>query len=160
MDMLATPASVTHFAGGGPLSSALSNLGASPQAVGIAWLVSSTVFTTYSTTRFLQYAFEDHQGSLKRKMEQTHLPSKPSSIGRRFLSLPPPNMLTLWRFLGSLLLGLLLHSDFDVIARLKQTLGLIPLVGLPALFLFVANLTNSYVGALLFIAGKRNVALV
>ena len=142
MEMLTTPLPVTSV-GAGPISSALSSLGTSPHVVGAAWMVSSVVFTTYSTTRFLQFVFVDDRASLKRRMKETHLPANPSSFIKRFLSLPPPSMLTLWRFLGSLLLGLMLHPDVNVIARLKQTLDLIPLVGLPALFLFVANLSNS-----------------
>ena len=142
MEMLATPVPVTSV-GAGPISSALSSLGTSPHAVGAAWMVSSALFTTYSTTRFLRFAVIDDRASLKRRMKETYHPSNPPSFINRFLSLPPPSTLTLLRFLGSLLLGLLLHPDFNVIARLKQTLNLIPFVGLPALFLFVANLSNS-----------------
>ena len=128
-----------------PLASFLSNLHSSPQVVGAAWLVSSAVFTTYSTTKFLQFSYDDPE-SLRRKMERTALPFQHRYV-KRFLSLPPPSMLTLWRFLGSLLLGLLLHPDFEIPARVKQTWDLIPNVALPAAFLFVANLANSCVGA-------------
>lgn len=144
MEMPATPSPGLSSAVG-PLSSALSNLGSSPHAVGAAWLISSAVFTTFSTTKFLQYAYEDDQESLKMKMEQTPLPAKRPSFMKQFFSLPPPSMLTLWRFFGSLMLGLLIQSDFAVMSRVKQTLELVPLMALPALFLFIANMANSYV---------------
>jgi len=146
MDMLATPDGASSAVG--PLSSALSNLGSSPRAVGAAWLISSAVFTTYSTTKFLQFGYEDDRESLKVKMERTPLPAKRPSFIQQFFSLPPPIMLTLWRFLGSLLLGLLVQSDFAVMSRVKQTLDLVPLMALPALFLFIANMANSYVTVL------------
>jgi len=141
-----TIATTSSTAGAGPLSAALSNIGSSPHAVGAAWLVSSAVFTTYSTTKFLQYVYDDDQNALKQKMERSPLPAPRPTFLHQFFSLPPPSMLTLWRFLGSLLLGLTLHPDLQIIARVKQTIDLVPHVALPALFLFVANLANSYVG--------------
>jgi hypothetical protein len=59
-------------------------------------------------------------------------------------SLSRPTLLTLYRFSGSLLLGILCHQPFfAVMDRIKQTIASLPLFALPATFLFVANYANS-----------------
>lgn len=98
------------------------------QAVGAAWMLSSAVFTTYSTTRFLKY---EPQPSVK---PQSALKASPLSRA---------TLLTLLRFGGSLALGILAHPNFHVIDRLIETWKLLPTFALPAIFLFVANYTNS-----------------
>lgn len=93
-------------------------------AVGAAWMVSSALFTTYSTTKFLKYA----PG-----------PSEP----RRASLLPRATLLTVLRFGGSLALGLLAHPDLHVLDRVRETWKLLPTFAIPATFLFVANYANS-----------------
>lgn len=92
------------------------------QAVGASWIISSALFTTYSTTRYLKY------------------PSKsdsPRSI------LPRATQLTLYRFLGSLCLGLLVHPNLRILERVRETVRLLPSFSIPAIFLFIANYANS-----------------
>jgi hypothetical protein len=122
------------------LSDAFASLGTNPHVVGAAWMVSSAIFTTYSTTRFLKYPVEDSE-RLRRKLHQTALPLQRHIS--RFLALPPASMLTLWRFLGSLLLGLVLHLNLNIAERFRSTLAAVPDLAVPAVFLFVANLANS-----------------
>lgn len=131
-----------------PLTLAFSNLPSNPHAVGAAWLVLSAVFTTYSTTKFL--SFGDDSIVMRQRIEKATLPlhhsqRQPTRFIQRFMRLPLPNLLTLYRFSGSLLLGLLVHPDLAIWSRLKHTLQLIPSVAFPAFFLFVANFANSYV---------------
>ena len=97
-------------------------------AVGAAWMLSSAVFTTYSTTRFLKY---EAQSSVKQENR-----FQASSLSRATL-------LTLLRFGGSLALGMLAHPNLRVLDRLIETWKLLPTFALPAVFLFVANYTNS-----------------
>jgi hypothetical protein len=54
-----------------------------------------------------------------------------------------PTLLTLSRFGGSLLLGLVAHTDGAVAARWVATLSAARHFALPALFLFIANYANS-----------------
>ena len=107
-----------------PLS-ALQSLSNSVSVVGVAWLVSSAIFTTYSTTAFLNYQAE-----------------KSNNVSKR-LSVSRPTLLTLYRFGGSFLLGLIAHPDLQVVRRVKETIQAVPSFALPALFLFVANFCNS-----------------
>lgn len=94
-------------------------------AVGAAWMLSSAIFTTYSTTSFLKYKSE-------------------SNIEQRNTSpLSRATLLTLLRFGGSLTLGLLIHPDFQIVDRIMETWKLLPAFALPAAFLFVANYSNS-----------------
>ena len=125
---------------GSPLA-VLSSFKTSPSAVGVAWLVSSAVFTTYSATKFLKYSYSDDQTQLQRKLHKIQLPLH--RYTNRFLSLPPASMLTMYRFAGSLVLGLLLHPDLAVIERFRSTMAAVPALAVPAAFLFVANFANS-----------------
>lgn len=112
--------------------SALSSLANNVNFVGSAWIVSSALLTTYSTTRFLKFevpAAEQKSGA----------PLQESSA----LSLPRPSLLTLYRFGGSLLLGLLAHPDFHTLKRVKDTWEAVSDFALPAAFLFLANFANS-----------------
>ena len=94
-----------------------------PPLVGALWMVSSSLLTTYSTTRFLQHDAPDKQG--------------------KFLRVSRPNLLTLLRFGGSLCLGLLLPPTAPILPRIRSTLASIPHFALPALLLFIANVSNS-----------------
>lgn len=97
----------------------------SPNAVGAAWIISSSLFTTYSTTKFLKYHSEH-------TVDEKHL-----------ITLPRPALLTFYRFSGSLILGLLLHPNLHIMKRLYDTLNSIHDFALPAAFLFIANYANS-----------------
>lgn len=107
--------------------SSFSSFSQSANAVGAAWVLSSAIFTTYSTTTFLKYqASEVIKGG-----------------GSALSVLSRPGLLTLYRFGGSLLLGIIAHPDFNVGKRLEDTLRNLPAFTLPAIFLFVANYANS-----------------
>lgn len=109
-----------------------------PQTVGVAWLLSSAIYTTYATNRFLEY-------------KSPTLSPRTEHSTKRFLSIPAhkfksvtrPTLLTLCRFGGSLLLGLVAHTDFRIMDRVKETIRAAPAFFLPALFLFTANFSNA-----------------
>jgi hypothetical protein len=111
----------------------LQSLPMNPQAVGTAWLISSAVYTTYSSTTFLKYKPADTE------LAEGRTEVLPST---RNVSLSRPTLLTLYRFGGSLLLGLLAHPDLAIIQRIKDTLQAVPNFALPAAFLFIANFAN------------------
>jgi Triose-phosphate Transporter family len=104
----------------------ISALSTNVQLIGTAWLVSSALFTTYSTTKFLKFE---------------HTPALPG-IRSRF-PISRSTLLTLYRFSGSLLLGLVAHANLDVWSRMQETWQLCPTFTIPAIFLFIANYTNS-----------------
>lgn len=112
-----------------PLST-LSSLTENTHVIGAAWMVSSALFTTFSTTRFLKY---DTVSKVDPKPQAESLLS----------NLPRPTLLTLCRFGGSLLLGLLAHPNVNVLQRIRDTKKVLPDFALPAIFLFVANYANS-----------------
>jgi hypothetical protein len=105
----------------GVVSSVFGNV----QAVGAAWMLTSALCTTYSTTKFLKYV------------------PKPNSEQQRESPLSRATLLTVFRFGGSLALGLLAHPDWKVYERVIETWNLLPTFAWPALFLFVANYANS-----------------
>jgi Triose-phosphate Transporter family len=93
--------------------------------VGAAWMLSSALFTTYSTTKFLRY-------------------SPPVKLDKvKYVPLSRAALLTLFRFGGSLALGLLLHPNFEIMNRIAETWKILPTFAIPALFLFIANYANS-----------------
>jgi drug/metabolite transporter (DMT)-like permease len=102
------------------------------RAVGSAWMISSVVFTTYSTTSFLK-----HKTEIGGRGKKVTLAKPEGSI------LPRSTLLTLYRFGGSLLLGMLAHPDLHVVDRVRETIQLLPPFALPAIFLFIANYANS-----------------
>jgi hypothetical protein len=111
---------------------ALSSLRHNTHAVGAAWMISSAIFTTYSTTKFLKYEAPNKDLLLN--------PATRKSGN----AIPRPALLTLYRFAGSLFLGLTLHPDLgSLITRLRTTILSVPAFLIPALFLFVANFTNT-----------------
>lgn len=105
----------------------------SPHLVGATWVVSSALFTTYSTTKFLKY---DTSSTTSVETKPKKTPSLLSKMSR-------PELLTLSRFAGSLLLGLIAHPDLKVLDRAFQTLDAAKHFALPAFFLYVANYMNS-----------------
>jgi len=140
--------------------------------VGPAWIISSAILTTYSTTKFLKYQGDESVAvtassnnkssifkmgsSIKNKMQlqQNGDPSSQHNIlhGKKSRSIPVSklsraSLLTLYRFSGSLLLGLFMHAQFYQLSALPprfiQTLEAAKLFLLPSLFLFIANYCNS-----------------
>lgn len=109
-----------------------SSLAQNVQAVGAAWVISSTVFTTYSTTKFLKYVPAQTKETTPGKQKQQIVSP-----------IPRTTLLTILRFSGSLLIGLLAHPDFYILARMQETIDLAPAFVLPAFCLFVANYMNS-----------------
>ena len=145
-----SPTSIASAAG----SSILASLGGNKGFVGSAWILSSALLTTYSTTSFLKYTGPqkdraqaaagdkgksggDFFSRMKVEVEKDSNSVSSSSLSR-------PTLLTLYRFSGSLLLGILFHQPLlAVMDRIKQTIASLPLFALPATFLFVANYANS-----------------
>jgi hypothetical protein len=92
-------------------------------------MVSSALFTTYSTNKFL-------------KFKASTIPN--FGISRRVVPLlSRSTLLTLYRFSGSLLLGLVAHPDLQIVGRIQETWRLCPTFAVPAVFLFIANYANS-----------------
>ena len=141
---------------GGIIESALS-LSSNVKVIGGLWMVSSALLTTWSTTTFLKYQPPDtvsssngnNKNKIKKLSSRNPLATATSStksnnlLTSKLLKLPRPALLTLFRFGGSLLLGLLLHTDVHIVKRVQETLAAIPDFAVPAAFLFVANYANS-----------------
>lgn len=144
-------------------TSMMSNFPSSPLLVGSAWTVSSSIFTTYFTTAFLKYdAQKQHKQQLleksntdfesqnndakarQTKAEQSDLMLQSSLHKRIIRQISRPQLLTLYRFVGSFLLGIFVHPQmFRWIERFGKTVDAIGDFALPALFLFAANYFNS-----------------
>jgi hypothetical protein len=126
----------------------LQSLPMNPQAIGTAWLISSAVFTTYSTTTFLKFNSNTVDSteltSGRKSKRQSKRAIAAAKVAKQVLPvLSRPTLLTLFRFGGSLLLGLLAHPDLQLMHRIRETLAAVPDFALPALFLFTANFANS-----------------
>ena len=171
-------------------SSLASSISTDKYWVGGAWMISSALLTTYSTTRFLKH--EERRGVVSSKLaklvqqpnqqqqqhdtmetqfksilsahdsshqQRTMKQSQPqhqiiaattsnaAAAGGGGLNLSRASLLTLYRFSGSLLLGLLLHTHFYqlplLLPRISSTIRSAKLFLLPSLFLFIANYSNS-----------------
>eukprot|EP00977_Amphora_coffeiformis_P028842 scaffold37464_cov160-Amphora_coffeaeformis.AAC.1 len=136
--LMSAPSSIMTMTGGAaaasPQQSLLwENLWNSPHIVGGAWVVSSALFTTYSTTKYLKYQAPAVTTNKNKKEQPSLLLSK----------LSRPTLLTLCRFGGSLLLGLVAHPDWRIVDRCLATLAAARHFAWPALFLYVANYMNS-----------------
>ena len=107
-------------------------------------MVSSALLTTYSTTTFLKFQ-HDSSDRIKagRSSKNMVVENKPSLLPKNLQHLPRPALLTFYRFGGSLLLGLLLHPNLQIMNRIQYTLKAIPHFAVPAAFLFMANYANS-----------------
>ena len=150
----------------GGAATVLHTLAMNAPFVGISWVVSSAILTTYSTTKFLKYDPSDTMKPLRtrprllqsllqskdatgpntptRTTDQSQAPAQSSRKISRSHLIPRPTLLTLYRFSGSLLLGLLVHVDFWHVAnRIRETLQMVPHFFVPAILLFVANFCNS-----------------
>lgn len=145
-----------------PLSSWVSSIAANKHYVGTAWIISSAILTTYSTTKFLKYRDDEEPssesgasktlrqfGSILNNSTQKSRDEKKiiDATKKRKAKLSRASLLTLYRFSGSLLLGLLIHSHFydlsKFLPRFLQTVQVAQMFLLPSLFLFIANYTNS-----------------
>jgi hypothetical protein len=199
-----------------PINSGLvwSSLTTNPFVVGMAWMITSSIFTTYSTTRFIKYqkpiatsecyngntttppilqrygnklihmnqrihdrlssfhkksnqqpnkqpiiqlvarnqepsSFTTTGSSQHRYPQQHHAPPSPQLQQQlqqqQQQSLSPSSMLTMYRFAGSLLFGLIIHRDVGAFReRFSDTIMAIPTFMLPAICLFIANFANTY----------------
>jgi hypothetical protein len=130
-----------------------------PLVMGAAWMLSSAIFTTYSTTKFIKYppstlappVHETRKSRPLPTLERSHqrhwMPLHPSrqKILLRPPFLSPSSRLTLYRFAGSLFLGLLFPLAGSMRQRWSETVRAIPPFLLPAVCLFVANFANAYV---------------
>ena len=147
------------------LTSALSNVA----LVGSSWMCSSIMFSTYFTTKFLKYDsavetkkktdFETRQlqvlsgtsspPSVKStentgRFSITKFKSANTMITPILQSMSRAQLLTLFRFSGSLLMGIFLNPQvMECGKRLMFTLQYMQDFALPAAFLFVANYCNS-----------------
>lgn len=135
------------------LTSAASN----PLLVGGGWMFSTIIFSTYYTNVFLKYdgsKEEDRQGDFSdRQMKALLKNTSPLEVGRTGRGNPlvgilgtisRPQLLTLYRFSGSLLLGIFAHPKIlDWWTRIERTIQFSGEFALPALFLFMANYCNS-----------------
>ena len=166
----ASASSLSSVAAGGEVAAPLfatwvSAFANSSHLVGPAWIISSAILTTYSTTKFLKYQGEEsisvlsssdkrpilRLGSSKDKIKLQQN-GESQLMSERKTSIPVPklsraSLLTLYRFSGSLLLGLFMHTHFYQLSalppRFMKTLEAAKLFLLPSLFLFVANYCNS-----------------
>jgi len=136
------------------LRSISSNVG----LIGGAWMLSSSVLTTYYTNRFLKYdqnteniwRTSESLTSLPTIMDSTNEQASryrvnplPESLSRMmeftFRSVSRAQLLTLFRFSISLFIGLLPNIG----NRIIQTRKAVKFFMIPALFLFIANYCNS-----------------
>lgn len=141
-----------------PLVAAWSN----SAVMGSSWMFSSIIFSTYFTTEFLKYEEKGQTSKIKelnndfivRQQEfvntqklrllqkQRHAISK--NLSEALTSLSRPQLLTLYRFSGSLLMGIFVHTNvYAWKQRLLDTIRYMPDFALSAIFLFVANYSNS-----------------
>jgi hypothetical protein len=128
-----------------PLTSALAAFSHNAPAVGMAWIASSAILTTYSATRFLKYESKDAPlpiSARQRAQTQTN-PSGNRLMSHPFQQMSRPARLTLYRFTGSFALGMLLHPNLNIAQRLSEFFDASRAFLLPALLLFVANFSNT-----------------
>jgi len=160
--------SLTAIASATP-SSTLASAMPSVALVGSGWMFSSIVFSTYYTTLFLKHDkgssshkkndFETRQlqiangcspgsspgGKSKKAMiAKTKNNAITKAINHILQSMSRPQLLTLYRFSGSLLMGIFLHPQVMQFGkRFTHTLHYSKEFSLAAIFLFVANYCNS-----------------
>lgn len=153
------------------MSTILSTLSQNPHFIGSLWMLSSAVFTTYTTTSFLKYdKFSDtkHKQILptfsnkvtisRQQQQQQQHPRKNNILIHKIQhtkqeaisklisirnQIARPAQLTLYRFFGSLFLGIFLHTDFSWVKRIQNTLVLSQDFFFPSICLFLANYANS-----------------
>ncbi len=138
-----------------PITSAITT---HPAVVGSGWMLSSIVFSTFYTTVFLKHGaptktendFEKRQteimhgsSSHEDDAQMEHCSSKAKIIST-LKKISRPQLLTLYRFSGSLFLGTFANPDvLGCGKRLMSTIAYSNDFALSALFLFTANYCNS-----------------
>jgi len=123
--------------------SIFSSLSNNAKLIGPTWILSSAIFTTYSTTSFLKYK-SARSSLIPPKKSNNNFSSLITKSHNQFKIKNRPALLIFYRFSGSLLCGLFVHSKpFLWKDRLRSTLSHIPDFTLPSLFLFLANFSNS-----------------
>ena len=132
-------ASSTLTGGAATTAPLLDNLWNNPHFVGGAWMLSSALFTTYSTTKYLKYQAVATTNNHHKLATTTTTPRRPAYLSQ----LSRPTLLTLCRFGGSLLLGLVAHFDVRILERCLATAAAARHFAIPAFFLYVANYMNS-----------------
>lgn len=145
-------AAAATVSGAAAVATPLATLFQSPHVVGVTWMLSSALLTTYSTNHFLKYnaqpptlqgkAAQRGSRSMGKSVAATS-PTTATRLPRVLATMSRPTLLTLSRFGGSLLLGLLAHTDGAVVTRLVETVAAARHFWLPAFFLFIANYANS-----------------
>lgn len=134
------------------LYNSITSLSSSSTAIGSAWFLSSMILSTYSNKAFLKYEptpkddFSSREQAMKGGppvvISSANEPQG-SYISSILGKLSRPQLLTLYRFLGSSLMGVFLHVNLGGWSeRLKLTLHYTRDFALPAIFLFVANHCN------------------
>lgn len=135
----------------GASSSALS-FASHPASVGSCWMFSSVIFSTYYTTAFLTHGLSKEKDDFhERQMEmmagakeEPPLKGREVRISSSLKCLSRSQLLTLYRFSGSLLLGIFANPRvFECGQRLMDTIHHMRGFALPAIFLFAANYSNS-----------------
>mmetsp|Transcript_16075 Transcript_16075/g.22891 ORF Transcript_16075/g.22891 Transcript_16075/m.22891 type:complete len:365 (+) Transcript_16075:208-1302(+) len=162
-------------------SMGITSLSSNPQLIGSLWVASSSIFTTYSTTAFLKYGTSDMIGTRffnaygrrsndfqsrqfaistgdASAVEKVRNPSEITLLDR-------PKLLTLYRFGGSLLFGLIINPNVSkIFDRISSTLHSAKSFALPAIFLFIANFCNtialSRIGISLTYTSKCGIPLI
>mmetsp|Transcript_17000 Transcript_17000/g.38261 ORF Transcript_17000/g.38261 Transcript_17000/m.38261 type:complete len:450 (-) Transcript_17000:102-1451(-) len=185
-------------------SMSISSISNSISIVGTAWVLSSAIFTTYSSTAFLKYRPPSNDNwinqktvssssSVNRRKSYRHFPISaplprvgemfrqtknrfiPGSamlstsnnaikvglhqetvnadetkkmtvsdvVSLRSLNMSAATLLTLSRFAGSMIIGLSLPNPAHLAVKYRETSALVPRFIVPALFMFVANYSNS-----------------
>jgi len=134
------------------LHNSITSLSSSSTAIGSAWFLSSMILSTYANKAFLKYEstpaddFSSRQEAVKGGppvVISSANESQGSYISSILRKLSRPQLLTLYRFLGSSLMGIFLHVNLGGWSeRLKLTLHYSRDFALPAMFLFVANHCN------------------
>lgn len=150
--IITTSLSVGQMQSDTVLYNSITSLSSSASAIGSAWFLSSMLLSTYSNKAFLKYEesssddFSSRQETMKGGPSVV-IPSEHEAQGSYLSSilgkLSRPQLLTLFRFFGSSLLGIFLHVNLGGWSdRLKLTLHYTRDFALPAIFLFIANHCN------------------
>mmetsp|Transcript_18002 Transcript_18002/g.22036 ORF Transcript_18002/g.22036 Transcript_18002/m.22036 type:complete len:379 (-) Transcript_18002:38-1174(-) len=123
--------------------------------VGTSWMLSSMIFTTYFSTSFLKYdehqkpKINDFYSRLKNEKEKidrsvvTKAQNRESLIFNILNYYTRPQLLTIFRFMGSFLLGI--FANFNLSQwneRLKLAIQMMSEFKVSALFMFLANYFN------------------
>jgi len=119
--------------------------------VGGTWMLSSMLFTTYYTTSFLKHDGVEKQTTndfVRRQKavstDDSKSSTKPNIINVLSKYYTRPQLLTLFRFSGSFLLGIFANPNFfDYPVRFMKSWNAMKDFIYPAIFLFFANYCNA-----------------